>query len=73
MTPKEKAKELYLKYSSYVNEECPHTNTIKCAIITIDEIMNTLPESAHITMRKDQDPYKIFDYWEAVKKEIELL
>lgn len=62
MTPKEKAKELVLKYYLLIP-----MNTIsfakQCALIAVDEILN-------LYWLHDK---KGFDYWQEVKQEIEKL
>ena len=65
MIPKEKANELYNKYATHVvmwvgDINTTHQNCKQCALIAVDEILNLLPLANR-------------DYWEEVKKEIELL
>jgi len=65
MTPKEKAKELYLKFSRYTDSEFTefhHKYTKECALIAVNEIIE-LDSGDSINK----------DYWERVKHEIELL
>ena len=69
MTPKEKAKELYLKMLSwqdnsieYLERNVISTSAKKCALIAVDEILNN-------------DGFTQFDiylteYWEEVREEI---
>jgi len=60
-TPREKADELVLRFANYVKEQNHKLlpNAIKCAMITVDEVIATVGA---------------FDnYWQEVKKEIELL
>jgi hypothetical protein len=71
MTPKEKAKELYQKYSKGKDENgwylCEFDSCAKkCALIAVDEII-----------KNDKENYGIngfvFEYWQEVKQEIENL
>ena len=67
MTPKEKAKELYLKFSRYTDSEFTefhHKYTKECTLIAVDEIYQA-NINIHIAKRNI--------YWDEVKKEIELL
>jgi hemoglobin-like flavoprotein len=58
MTPKEKAKELFTKFSS----NTVHYDAAKqCALIAVDEVL----ENSHTNV--------FTKYWEEVKKEIEKL
>ena len=64
MTPKDKAKELFLKMSSH-----PYDNAKQCALITVYEIIITImpfgvnPNIESLTL----------EYWQEVKNEIEKL
>jgi hypothetical protein len=61
MTPKEKAKELYLKYHNlWINGNSIMAK--QCALIAVDEIIEYL--------RWTQD-YHLANYWREVKQEIE--
>jgi len=82
MTPKEKAAELYQKYFSMIKIESPidRVSSIpyvkKCALIAVDEILNTLkifPEKD--TTSKSVVNYSVsrIVYWVQVKQEIEKL
>jgi hypothetical protein len=66
MTPKEKAEELVDIYYlfDYIDYRC----AIKCALIAVDEIINT-----HLLSEKDIFGMHPVNYWQEVKKEIELL
>jgi len=70
MTPKEKAKELYLKYTDALNIRDLQTTANpfakQCALIAVDEILEivTSDNSALIVE---------LPYWQEVKKEIEKL
>lgn len=68
MTPKEKAKELV---DRFFDEALPdavenyfHIGVL-CALITVDEILNTLPKISFGSIG--------YKYWQEVKKEIEKL
>jgi hypothetical protein len=72
MTPKEKAKELYNKF--YNTSSHPHhvesrkNNAKQCALIAVDEIINT-----HLLSEKNIFGIHPVDYWQEVKQEIEAL
>jgi hypothetical protein len=62
MTPKEKAKELFDKYESYMRFE--DKIVIKeCALIAVDEVLNSLEENRYQNKL-------IMDLYEDVKNEI---
>lgn len=67
MTPKEKAKELFLKYKesilSFLSDNMKTDNAIDCALIAVDEIIDICSEdeSAIITQ---------LQYWQQVKQEL---
>ena len=64
MTPKEKAKDLYVKYAVMWHES---TNDVKkCALIAVDEL---------IKLYEYENPHRGFkiSYWDEVKQEIKLL
>ena len=67
MTPKEKAKELMLKYYELIP-----MNTVsfakQCALITVDEIIKELTEEISPSVHGFRHKY-----WEEVKQEIEKL
>ena len=70
MTPKEKAKELFNKYATYVvmwtgGIEVENQNCKQCALIAVDEIMKSLDDVLH--------PNPFGQYWNKVKQEIENL
>ena len=67
MTPKEKAKELFNKYATYVvmwagNINTTHQNCKQCALIAVDEILKL----------ELNDGYD-HNYWQQTKQEIEKL
>jgi hypothetical protein len=67
MTPKEKAKEIYQKYCN-MNSHCD--NAIECALIAVDEIIDSYTkEKSYGYIVSD----KIIPYWEQVKQEINKL
>jgi len=80
MTPKEKAKEIYntmLNVNSHdiiigtlweVEYEMSESSAKQCALICVDEIINTYPTP---WSSLDIDPQK--EYWQEVKQEIEKL
>lgn len=59
MTPKLKAEELVLRYSK-INAR--HKDSIKCALIAVDEILKITWVDKILTVE---------DYWNEVKQEIE--
>ena len=71
MTPKEKAKELFDKYATYVvmwtgGIEVENQNCKQCALIAVDEIIDAIKH-------EDNRMYYEIKYWEEVKQEIENL
>ena len=70
MTPKEKAEHIYLKMLKwqqdadiYLKRNIISTASIKCALIAVDEIINSVDDE-HVS--------DIFnDYWKEVKQELE--
>lgn len=66
MTPKEKAKELFTKFSA----NTVHYDAAKqCALIAVNEILNL---SKIASLRRDYI-YMELEYWEEVKQQIEKL
>jgi hypothetical protein len=68
MTPKEKAEELFNKYATYVvmwagDINTTHQNCKQCALIAVYEILNT----------EVGNTVKGYEYWQEVKKEIQIL
>jgi hypothetical protein len=64
MTPKEKAKELVIKFS--IGGFQQRNDGIQCALIAVDEIINCTKNGlGHTIFSKE--------YWQEVKKEIEKL
>ena len=76
MTPKEKAKELYLKYTNALDIRDLRTTANpfakECALISVNEILKGI-------VPKDDDERYAFElggnqfYWQGVKQEIEKL
>ena len=71
MTPKEKAKELFDKYATYVvmwtgGIEVENQNCKQCALIVVDEIIDAIKH-------EDNRMYYEIKYWEEVKQEIKNL
>ena len=67
MIPKEKAKELLIKFLYYVESfsfEQQNENAKQCALISVDEIINECG---------DRFLFSKCDYWQEVKNEIEKL
>ena len=77
MTPKEKAKELYLKMLSweydsnkYIENNIISSSAKQCALIAVDEIIEILENDENIYVIGDSS---YIDFWKAVKQEIEKL
>jgi hypothetical protein len=79
MTPKEKAKELYNKFNphslnkNFYEEDVEVKSTKQCALIAVDEIINSNPTSQLSDPFLGNRIYENVNYWEQVKKEIEKL
>ena len=76
MTPKEKAKELVDKYSTYVvmwtgGVEVERQNVKQCALIAVDEILEYIPKFEYGQGEKTTTTE--YDYLQEVKQEIEKL
>jgi hypothetical protein len=74
MTPKEKAKEIFLKFALYIRagymfDEEADEDAKKCALIAVDEIILSNPHSNPF----NTDVYSTMGYWQEVKQEIEKL
>lgn len=65
MTPKEKASELYSKFSIMANS---YIEGKKCALLAVDEMLN-----CETNVMVVQNQRKHFYYWEKVKDEIQNL
>ena len=80
MTPKEKAKELVESfhphvYIGYESEEEGLGNAKQCALIAVDEIINSRPilPSPIAVINLDLCVLQAKQFWQQVKTEIELL
>jgi len=70
MSPKEKAKELLLKFMAIQFGDFPTTDAKQCALIAVDEILDSYTkEKSYGYIISD----KIIPYWQEVKEEIEKL
>jgi len=65
MTPKEKAKELYYKFTCVAPL---HSDNKECALIAVDEIL-----FSNNTIFETNIPHECWKYWLEVKQEIEKL
>ena len=63
MTPKEKAKELAMKFDKYGETD----NAKQCALIAVDEVLDS-----HYKLLSGVNT-SIYKYWQEVKQEIERL
>ncbi len=66
MTPKQKAEDLLHKYMILEDNENNFNYDIKCALIAVDEIINTSPMYC-----TDSEYESDLEYWIEVKKELE--
>jgi hypothetical protein len=78
MTPKEKAKELYDKYATYTvmwsgSINTTHQNCKQCALIAVDEIINTLNFDIRDLDVRGNILLDLIKSWREVKQEIEKL
>ena len=76
MTPKEKAKELFNKYATYVvmwagDINTTHQNCKQCALIAVDEILKSGIEQDYYFDKSIGYYLSYLEYYEEVKKEIE--
>jgi hypothetical protein len=76
MTPKDKAKELTLKFMKIDSDsekfdefEMKLFYAQRCALIAVDEIINSNPHSNPL----NTDVHSTMEYWQEVKQEIENL
>lgn len=71
MTPEEKAKEIYDKMKGF---RVKNTHRKKCALVAVDEIINTAPCLAWLEMVGHSDNHKESkEWWQEVKQELEKL
>jgi hypothetical protein len=68
MTPKEKAEEIYYKFTTYAPL---HSNNKQCALIAVDEILNNF--GIRVEDKTHYCNYLTIQYYEEVKQEIEKL
>ena len=84
MTPKEKAKELFGKYATYVvmwagDVNTSHQNCKQCALIAVDEIIQSrnqdkrFDDTLNLTSEYWTAHPMYLTYWKEVKQEIEKL
>jgi hypothetical protein len=66
MKPKNKAKELTDKYIKYTPVKFDFENARQCALIAVDEIINSNPHSNPL----NTELYSTMGYWIEVKNEI---
>jgi hypothetical protein len=72
MTPKDKAKELVLKYEKYFINIYTNYKAIKCALIVVDELIY-FSSNQSLSVDFDGDYYCDHDFFVEVKKQIEAL
>jgi flagellin-specific chaperone FliS len=76
MTPKEKADEIYKRMLFWLDESEPGTvdiisiSSINCALIAVDEIINTLNNDIKDINVVGNVLLDLIEYWEQVKQEI---
>jgi hypothetical protein len=76
MTPKEKAEEIYKRMLFWLDESNPGTvdiisvSSIKCALIAVDEIINSYDALNQFSDSKWSHNGLFLKYWEKVKQEI---
>ena len=68
MNAREKAQELVVKYLAIQFGDFPTTDAKKCALIAVDEIINSYIQEKNNGYIVSE---KIISYWEEVKQEIE--
>jgi hypothetical protein len=68
MTPKEKAKELVLKFEEYSDSADERGFAVKCALIAVDEILDAIDWDYYEGSAQTEH-----NYWKEVKQEIEKL
>lgn len=71
MTPKEKAIELIEKFAIITDDY--HRPSKQCALIAVDEIINTLNYDIRDIDVRGNILLDLIDYWQQVKQEIEKL
>jgi len=77
LTPKEKAKEIYCKYTDALDIRDLRTTANpfakRCALIAVDEIEQALTDYGRGDSLELQNMDSTFRYWQEVKQEIENL
>jgi hypothetical protein len=73
MTPKEKAEELLGKYLAIQFGDFPTTDAKQCALIAVDEIINSNYKNTLNDLGYRYTVNELNDYWHEVKQEIEKL
>ena len=78
MTPKEKAKELFKQYYSYLkanlmNDKEALEDAKECAVIAVDEILKSTPSYPYDIQFDLMPHFRSMKYWYEVKQEIEKL
>lgn len=76
MNPKEKALELVDKFRDIENKYKEYTDykqAKQCALIVVDEIFKLLNDIWLDSFTMGESNNKFYNYWQEVKKEIELL
>lgn len=78
MTPEEKAQELIDKFKHPVRWKMGQEDVLdrakQCALIAVDEVINSSPARSPINDGSDAMPhFRAVKYWEQVKEEIEKL
>lgn len=73
MTPKEKAQELTDNYFVLANGYLTLEQVKQCALIAVDEILNSTPYGWYDKRFFSDKMKKFYEYWQEVKQEIEKL
>ena len=73
MTPQEKAEELLGKYLAIQFGDFPTTDAKQCALIAVDEIINSNYKNTLNDLGYRYTVNELNDYWHEVKQEIEKL
>jgi hypothetical protein len=74
MTPKDKAKEMYIKFDFvYVQNYTSKFEVKQCALIAVDETIRTLNEDIRDLDVRGNILLDLIEYWKEVKQEIDKL
>ncbi len=73
MTPKEKAKELLLKFLAFTDSADEHRFAIECALIAVNELLENTSFEFYNLQTSELIETKYNNFWEEVKKELEKL